>query len=57
MGIVAKALWRSRSRSGPGWRLRAEGGLFARAAGAHELCVAIASISGAGTGGIPSGRD
>jgi hypothetical protein len=55
MGIVAKAWWRS--RSGLGWRQRLDGGLFARAAGARELCAAIASISRAGTGDIPDGRD
>lgn len=62
MGIVAKVLWRS--RLGLGQRLRAEGGLFARAAGAPDLRVAIASISaaetgifGAETGGIFGGRD
>ena len=53
--IVAEALWRS--RLGLGWRRRAEGGLFARATGARELCVAIVSISRVGTGGIPGGRD
>ena len=55
MGIVAKALWRS--RAGLVQRLRVEGGLFARAAADRELCVAIASISRAGTGGIRGGRD
>ena len=55
MGIVAKTLWQS--RAGLGRRLRVEGGLFARAAAARELSVAIASISRAGTGGIPDGRD
>ena len=55
MGIVAMARWRS--RSGLAWRPRVEGDLFARAAGARELCAAIASISRAGTGGIPGGRD
>ena len=40
MGIVAKVLWRL--RLGLGQRLRVEGGLSALAAGARELCVAIA---------------
>ena len=48
MGIVAKALWRS--RLGPDWRLRAAGDLFARAAGGQELfaaiCVDLQSWSG-----------
>jgi hypothetical protein len=52
MGIVAKARWRL--TLGLGWRLRAEGGLFGRAAGARVLCAAIALISGSVTGGIPS---
>jgi hypothetical protein len=55
MGIVAKILWRL--RAGPDRRLRLEGGLFARAAGAQELGVAIASISRAGMGGIPGRRE
>ena len=62
MGIVAKVLWRL--WLGLGQRLRVEGGLSAHAAGARELCVAIASISaaetgifGAETGGILGGRD
>ena len=54
MGIVTKALWRS--RSGLGGRPRVDGGLFARGAGAGELYAAIASTSRAGMGGIPGGR-
>ena len=53
MGIVAKALMAVGGLGG----LRAESGLFARATGARGLCGAIASISGAGTVGIPDWRD
>ena len=55
MGIVAEA--RGGGGWGVGWRLRVEVGLFARAAGARELCAAIASICRAGAGGIAGGRD
>jgi hypothetical protein len=55
MVIVAKILWRL--RAGLDLRLRVEGGLFARAAGARELCVAIASIYRAGMGRIPGRRE
>ena len=39
------------------WRLRAEGDLFVRTAGARELCATIALISKTGTDEIRDERD
>jgi hypothetical protein len=55
MGIVAEVRWRLMLELG--WRVRAEGSLFARGAGDRGLCVAIASIVRVGVGGIPGWRD